>query len=314
MKVISSIHTYNHHLFISYLNEGIRIIPFSTLRESFNMMGKTIVYPNEIKINHSLEEIITTQSILVGINNFTISSFSLLESSTLYSHDDIFAKYIASQLSFDSVQKKLYILTEQFGIVNLNFYNPSKLRHSPNNGIIPKSFEELGAPTVSNMIIQDKSILLSIRGFGISKINNTTTSEEIYRTEDAQDVLYMKDKKLIIVADAIDGVILFINGNQYVEKKISLPNNDFPKEIKQFYKHILIKGKYGLYLYNLRDNKLQVIQEGRIGAVTHFHNYIIYSQGNRVNFLVKDKKSLLDFELKDKGDLEVEHHEYLHYK
>lgn len=310
MKIITSIHIYNFHLFISYLDEGVRIIPFHDFREGFH--NSKAIYPKEISHNKSLQEIVTTSHILLGINDSNISTIGLNQNVDSNPDGDIFKDYKANQLSFDYSISQLHVLAEEIGIVNLDFKNPFKSKL--NETIIPKSFEKLGSPTVSNMISFDKSILLSIRGFGVSKIDNYDiqhSAEETYRTEDAQDVLFFKKEQMIAIADGIDGLLIFKIKDTEPLKRIPLPNADFPQEIKHFYSSILIKGKKGLYLYNLHTDKLRLIQEGRIGAISNYYNYIIYSSSGLINLLTSEDNGFAHFKLRDESELDIKFNKYL---
>ncbi len=160
------------------------------------------------------------------------------------------------------------------------------------------------------MISIDKSILLSIRGFGVSKIEKTS-KEETYRSEDAQDVLFYKKEQIIIVADGIEGLVIFKCREKKPEIKLPLPNYDIPQEIKHFYNHVLIKGKNGLYLLNLNTNKFRVIMEGGVGAFTQYYNYIFYSSNSQIHLLVSSEKGLSEFTLYDEKELDIKRNKYL---
>ncbi len=309
MNIVTSMHVYNSHLFISFLGKGIRIFPFQSIREKFN--NSNAVYLREISSNESLQEIITTRHILLGVKNSSISSFELEQKNESKVDIEYLNQYKANQLSFDSRYSDLYVLTEDVGIININFRNPFKAKISKT--IIPESFEKLGDLTVSNMISVNKNILLSIRGFGVSKIdekNANKSSENIYRTDDAQDVVYYYQKQIVVIADGIHGILLFENEGKAPIKRVALPQSDIPQEIRLFYGRVLVKGKYGLYLYDFDNSSIKVIKEGSIGAIAVYYNYIFFSSNGEINLLSSSENASSHFKLKDGSELDIKLNNY----
>jgi hypothetical protein len=309
MNIITGIHAYNFHLFISYLGKGIEIIRFDDMRDRFRFVRKE--YKKNLDISSSLQEIITYSNQLFGVLDSTVNSYSLPQSKP-QSHLPIFPGMKTSQISLDYLFSEMYLLSDDQGISEIDIKNTSNPKI--NKKIIPKTFEKIGDPSVSNMISENRYIVLSYRGYGASLILNAPSGvldEQVFRTEDAQDVRYSEKLDLIVVADAFDGLVFFQSKKESANKKIKLPSNDFPQEIRLFLGNILVKGKYGLYLYNLRESALKKIWDGPIGAITTYYNYIFFTSKSQINLLIESENAISQFRFQDEGRLNLKISNYL---
>jgi hypothetical protein len=310
MKIVTALLVHNFHLFISYLGNGVEIIEFEDLRYKFRLIRKD--YKKVLGLKNSIQEITTYGSQLFGVLDSTVNSFSL-EQTTPQFQGQILPELKTSQISIDYFFNDLYLLSEEKGINEIDIKNPLKPRF--NKQIIPKTFEKIGDPSISNMISDKRFILLSYRGFGASLIINNpigAPNEIVYRTEDAQDVRYSEKLDLVIVADAFDGLIFFNSKIEAAEKKVKLIDNDFPQEIKLFLGNILIKGKNGLYIYYLKDGELRKIWEGPVGAFTTYYNYIFFSSKSQIHLLIESDNTISQFKLLEPERIDLKINKYSH--
>lgn len=314
MKIITSLHIYNFHIIISYLGSGIKIIPFSGLRNRNYQSKFYKEYINEIEGKLSLNELSAKKHFLFGTCESKIYDYNLLS----YKKGDHTKTYLqdvlSNQLSIDPQFDDLYALSENSGIYDINISNPNKPQIR--DTFIPKLFEKLGDPVVSNMITKSKIILLSIRGYGIARLKKTDNKiiEQFeYRSEDPQDVNYLPQYDIIVVADSINGIEFF---DQNKNKTISfkLPNDDFPQQIEVFYNYVLIKGKFGLYLYNYINKSLKNIYEGKVGILATYYDYIFFTSKGKLNiFMPYTSKDNLSFRLNNYNQIELETKTYNKY-
>lgn len=311
MRIITSIHIYNFHLFISYLGEGIRIIPFNDFRENF--YKSQVQYPKEIGGSSTLQEITTIGHLLLGITDSNFSIFPLRSKDSLKdSYSDFWVGFKPIELSLDYGNRELFVLNDNIGIAKLNIGSPFHPKTISN--FIPNAFDKLGDPVVSDMTGKDECVLVSIRGFGVSQLeylDNDVVIEKTYRTEDAQDALYLKERNLIIIADSVSGVLLYKKNENVPYKTVILPNSDIPQHIESFYNNILIKGKKGIYIYSIYDSKLIIIWEGSVGAITTYYNYIVFSSGGNVHLIAPTDRLIESFKLRDESDIEIKKNKFL---
>jgi hypothetical protein len=314
MEIITSLHIYNFHIIVSYLGSGIKIIPFSDFRYSNYQSKYNKTYINEINEKLSLNELSAKKHFLFGTSESKIYDYNLLNYKK-GDHKKLFLPDIlSSQLSIDPQYDDLYALSETSGIYDINISNPNypQIR----NTFIPKLFEKLGDPVVSNMITKSKTILLSIRGYGIASLRKTDDKiiEQFeYRSDDPQDVNYFSQHKIIVIADSING-IEFYDHNKNKTISFKLPNNDFPQQIEVFYNYLLIKGKFGLYLYNYVNKSFKNIYEGKVGILATYYDYIFFTSKGKLNlFIPYASKDDLGFKLKDYSQIELETNTYNKY-
>jgi outer membrane protein assembly factor BamB len=282
MKIIVSLYVYQFHLFVSYLNGGVDIVPFNDQRGHLNQNRNFL---KKISAESSFLE-------LQGINNtiYTSSNDSLLSidlrngAQELILMEDIHEplKNI-SQLSIDYDYRNLYALSENDGIYKLNIKGAGN--QSVEEKFIPKIFETIGNPVVSNLVARNQNIFLALRNYGISLIsvdgNNILERVEI-RTSDPQDVKSLLRHNLAIIADSEDGLLIYdLLRNEFVQK-VKLPNQDFPQQIEISYNNIIVKGSKGLYYYNLNDKKFTVIREGKVGTFAIYYNYVFFTSQGKI--------------------------------
>jgi hypothetical protein len=310
MNIVTSIHVYNFHLFISYLGKGVEIIRFEDIHDKF--IRERVDYPERLGFTKALQEITTYGNQLFGVTDSTVNRFTLTQQEPP-SVQPIFSNLITSQISLDFSYSELYLLSENDGINEVNIIDPIRPRIVKK--IVPETFEKIGDPTISNMISKNRYILLAYRGYGATKISNNPgqpLNEIIYRSEDAQDVRYSDKLNLVIVADGIEGLVLYNAQDASVIKKKKLNESDFPQEIKFFKRDVLIKGKNGLYIYYLENGSIKQIWEGSIGAFTTYYNYIFFSSKGQVHLLVESNEELSHFKLRDEERIEIKVNQYLH--
>lgn len=304
MKIITSIHVANFNLLISYLKEGVRIIPFNDLRYNFNRLRTK--YTDNYIFEKPLEELTTYRNQLFGINNSIVFQIQMNPLNTDSSEKKYHSDFKASQLALDYDYNDLYLFNDDFGIQELNIFRPNfpeKIKE-----IIPNSFEKIGNPVISNMYTKNRRIYLSLRGFGASTINNYSResfNETIYRTEDAQDVYLLNNGSTLVVADGLEGLIFFEQNNPNPSRKVRLFNGDFPQQIKNYFGNILIKGKNGLYIYYPNTNKLRQIWEGSVGVMTSYYTYIFFSSKGQLNLISDSEDTISHFQLNNKDIVDI---------
>ncbi len=334
MAVITSLHTYNFHLIISYLGQDTEIIRFDdkdikrefdyymTNVRGFNKNNRS--YLKKILTSKFLSEIVTFEDQLIGIQNSSFKRFPLQEDSNNFTLNfgndeiDFISKISTSQLSLDSNCKKLYLISEPSEIsdeLEIFQFQANKSLHRNNiKRINLELFKKINNITISNMVSKDNNIALSIRGFGCSIIRdyiNNIPKETIYRSEDAQDVIFSQKYNLVFIADAFEGLLTFeLNNNKKALHKIKLFDNDFPQEIKLFMGRILIKGKKGLYLYNISSRKINKIWDGSVGAMTTYYNYIFFSSRGEIHLLCKSNLSVSNFEFLGENAINIKKNIY----
>lgn len=309
MAIISSIHVYNFHLIISYLGKGIRIIKFDDFRNKFRPIK--VNYPKEIRTNGSLHEMTTFGHQLFGVQSSRVKSLSLTQPE-LISETSSLEQIISSQISLDYNYRDLYLLSEGEGIMQFNIANP--MNPSKVKSLIPKSLERKDDFAVANMVSYNKEIFLAYRGFGASQVINHSefnSKEFVYRTEDAQDVRHLDKNRIILVADGLEGLVVFKRDEEKPLNRVKLYDSDFPQQLTIFNNKILIKGKSGLYFYDLKNSALRKIWEGSIGAFTTYYNYIFFSSNGQLNLLCENEKAISQFSLIDKELIDIKQNKYL---
>lgn len=309
MGIVTSLHVYNFHLIISYLGKGIQIVQFNDFQNKFKKVSYN--YSNEINTKKSLLDLTTYSHQLFGIEDSEFKSFSLFNKEN-NANKNFLKKIKTSQISLDFAYSDLYLLSEIDGIHELSIRNPLKPKQT--NHFIPESFEKLGNPIISNMVSENRNVFLAYRGFGASKIEKDSSEifkETVYRSEDAQDIRFFSKYNLILIADALEGLLLFDPKESIASRKIRLSETDFPQEIKPFMGNALIKGKKGLYIFNLYHSKLEKIWEGPVGALTTYFNNIFFSSNGKINLLSNSNDGRIHFQLKDMERLDIEIKKYM---
>lgn len=293
MRIVTSINVYNFHVIISYLEEGIDIIKFELFKSRLkNIPDK---YVDKISNVKTLTELTPISHHLLGIEHSILKNISLREDRWQKSQE-----INAAQITYDFNSKLLYVLSEDNVIqeINPNIYRNLKVK----NKFSSETLEKHDPLTISNMRNYFSNILLSIRGFGATTILNER-EERVFRTEDAQDVILLSDHKTIAVAD-ITGVLLFRDFEKPI-KAIKLPDYDFPQELVAFNKRLLIKGKNGLYLYDLQNEKLSQIWKQKVGAFATYFNMIFLCSQNKIYMISHSNETVEHFKYQN-TDLGIE--------
>ena len=283
MKIITAIYAYRFHIVISYLNHGIAIVPFRDKRDKFH---GSVKFKDEFEFPAELIELNAKRNTLFGTSNNSLYSVDL---TTNYNSkiektisSELFDKKI-SQLSIDYDLNNLFAYSSNEGIFQLNINNPNEPKLVKT--IVPKEFEKIGDPIITNMVTSNSNILISIRNYGtahLSNQNNDFKDKKTLRSTDPQDVNFISGPNIITIADREEGVLLFHENSTKPFEKIKLPNNDFPQQIGKIHQNIVIKGKYGLYLYNIYHSHLSVIREGKIGTFATFYEYLFFSSSGKI--------------------------------
>lgn len=281
MKFITDLKIYNFHLIVSYLGEGIDIIPIVDLRAKY-FKGEQD-YKKSLAENFNLNELTAKKHVLYGVQENTISRFELLKKERYHINNELILTNDISQISIDPNIDSLYAMSDQQGIIEVNIGNPDipkKIKE-----LIPKSFEDIGNPVLSNLVTKNNIIAISIRGYGINTIDNSSDKGNLqvnFRSSDPQDINLIGKNKYIIIADAFDGLIIYNEKTKEVEKKVKLPEDDFPQQVEIIYGNILIKGKKRLYLLHLNNFYLETLWESKIGALTKYYGYVIFSSQRKL--------------------------------
>lgn len=283
MKIITAIYVYRFHVVISYLNHGISIVPFRDKRDKFH---GSVKFKEEFEFPAELIELNAKGNTLFGTSNNSLYSTDLtanynsrIEKSI---SNEIFDKKL-SQLSIDYDLNNLFAYSSDEGIFQLNINNPKNPKLI--NTIIPKEFEKIGNPIITNMVTSKNNMLISIRNHGTAHLTNEDNkfrNKTTIRSTDPQDVNFIYGPNIITIADQEDGVLLFHENSTKPFETIKLPNNDFPQQVGKIHQSIVIKGKYGLYLYNLYNSHLSVIREGKIGTFATFYEYLFFSSSGKI--------------------------------
>ena len=283
MKIIASIYIYNFHIFISYLDDGINIIPFKDNRSLFfNSKAK---YLDEIPNINSLTELQAKSHILFGTSESELVGYDLISENidNYFNNDRKIVIDDVTQLSIYYQQNTLYAFAEEKGIFQFDISKPRFPQMC--NKFVPRVFEKIGQPVVSNIESGENSLLIAIRNFGVSNITleKGNYSHEIeLRSEDPQDVKRFFNHKLLAVADSQEGLLLYDFSSNNLIKKIKLPNGDFPQQLEIINTTIIIKGTLGLYAYHPSHDKFMVLRDGKIGAMAVYYDYIFFTSKGKI--------------------------------
>lgn len=300
MKIITSINIYNFHVIISYLGDGLDVIKFEDLRSK--RLKISAQYVEKILSRSTLTEITPLRHHIFGIENSKLKNLSL-ENEYSIIYEDI----SASQISFDFTSPSLIVLNEENLIQEIR---PSFTKNLfIKDKFSTKSLQENAPLTVSNMRNNHGQILMSIRGFGITLIDRER-KETIYRTEDAQDVLFMNSHNIIVVAD-YKGILFFKDRDRKPFKTIRLKDNDIPQEIVSFNQKLLIKGKNGLYLYDFSQEQISCIWNQKVGAFAVYFDMIFLSSQNKLYMISYSNSTVEHFKIRNEK-LGVEAINYFH--
>jgi hypothetical protein len=295
MKIITSINIYNFHLVISYLgNEGIEIIPFKDVRANFKRLSSN--YIKSIGAKSTITEITPVHHNIIGLENSNLKSFYLKDSSSI-SENNI----RGSQISFDYGSHFIYLLNDENEVQELSLTSSNDL--FTKEKIKSKSLEKFESPSVSNMRNYGSDIFLSIRGFGVTHLNKKM-EEFSFRTDDAQDLVLLKNQGCLVVAD-YNGLLFFeLNKKKYI-KHLKLLNDDFPQEVKLFNNKILAKGKNGLYIVDPYNYEIKVIWNEKVGAFNSYYDMIFFSTNNVLHMISNSENTIEYFKRNNNIDIET---------
>lgn len=288
MRIVTDISVYNYHLIVSFLNESVEVIPLIGGEDKRNLYRERVGnYRHHISHTKGLNEMAVIRHHLFGVKESIAKSYPLLLSNEIVEEESQVLGKEVTQVSIDYKYDNLYLMSNDSGIIEWRVSDPivpKKVKE-----IVPEAIERLSDPVLSNMVTIENDILLSIRGYGINKIINRRNDQRLaveVRSPDPQDVNAFNLRKVIIIADAFDGILLFDERQQKIIGQFRLPENDFPQQIEPFWGEILIKGKYGVYLLDPNYMKLQVLwNEGRVGVLTKYYKYIFFSSKEKLYLL-----------------------------
>lgn len=294
-KIITSLNVYNFHLIITYLNEGVEIYKFPGFINKYHSLKS--IYKHKINFESTLNEITTFKHFIVGISDYKIKYFPLeFEGLHPILFTELENKTEALQLSYNHDLNNLLVyrsenIIEEFN-TNTNYVvNELKITSiKPNQDVY-----------VSNMIGLKNNIYISFRGFGGCEIIERK-EEKIYRSEDAQDIIYLERTNCVAIADGIEGLIIFDKKNLDRVDKHSF-SGDIAQELKLYKKNILIKGKQGLYIYNFNTNKVIPIWTGSTGAFTTYYDLIFFAHKNKVHLICSESWRLILSEFLEQNDI-----------
>lgn len=280
MSIISSICVYNFHLIISYLRGGVRIVPFKDNRNLF--YASKARYLDILENGSGLLEMQGNKHILFGTQNGDLKGYNLSRKNESQQFSIIeLPIHDISQITIDYQQKDLFAYSENNGFLEINI--SSQLYPQIKNEIIPEFQKKIINPVISNMEALDNGLLISVRNYGVASVAIKTgkSNKNDIRLEDPQDARRVHHSDIIAIAD-IEGLVLYDMKQEKTNRKINLPNNDFPQQLEVAYGSIIIKGAYGLYIYSLKNNKLITLVEGKIGAITTYYDYVFFTQKGKV--------------------------------
>lgn len=288
MNIIISIYVYNFHVIISYLGGGIRIVPFKDNRNRF--FHSNAEYFSEIPSPDSLTEMQAKGHILYGTEQSKLIRLNLATPTTVI-HSSADIKQIPlsdiSQLALNYTNNDLFAMSDNNGIFQIDISKPRNPEIS--RKILPKAFDKLGHPAISNLESTGNNLLVAIRNYGVSNI--VIDDKQQYKegkellSEDPQDVKRLAYNNLIVVADSQEGVILYNFDDSKKVKTIKLPDSDFPQQIETTNAAIIIKGAIGLYAYYPSHDKLVIIRQGKVGTLATYYDYVFFTSKGKL-FLI----------------------------
>lgn len=284
MKIVTSLYVYNFHLIISYLNGGVRFIPFKDNRSRF--YNSKVEYPFEIKAFGALTELHANRHVLYGNKDSKLVSIDLLKADDSELSIGLRKQIIIddiSQIAINYKQHNLYAFSDERGIVQVDISHAKY--QEVLSSFIPLSFDKIGNPSISNIESDLDYLLVAIRDYGV--LNISASKHQLYqnselRSEDPQDVKRLSAYNLMVVADSEEGVILYDFKNGERIKAIKLPDNDFPQQVEVTTHVIIIKGLLGLYAYYFSSSKLVLIRSGKVGALAIYYDYIFFSSKGKL--------------------------------
>lgn len=273
----------------------VDVVKFNNIQYKFSHANiDSLSYQDIIKNDSNLTDILFVKNKIIALENSKILKIGLQDSSRESLRDE--ESFIF--LSINPESKRVNVLTESNRINSLSFGNEI----TRESKLIDRKISINEKYVVSNMKSYKNDIFLSIRGYGVNKLYNTKINS--YRTEDAQDVEFSQKKNVIAVADAFDGIVLFEPNENKPMSKIQL-EDDICQEIKLFGQNLLIKGKNGLYHYNLDSKKLHPIWSRSVGAFTTYYDMIFFSSENKLHMMSISPTSIRNFKFKRDFDINL---------
>lgn len=286
-KIIISLEVYNFHLFIHYLGDGIDVIKFDNFQSEFHRINvANLSYISKISSESNITEVNFYNNNLLALSDNKLLHLNL---SNDFDKKIMFIDEEFDQLFFNKSNYRIDLLNINNKINFFNPYSTSGLKS------LNKDIDIDNNQTVTNMKSAFDNIYLSIRGYGVKEINMTNLNS--FRTEDAQDLEILDKNKVIVIADAFEGFILFeLADNTKPVKKIRF-ENEIIQEVRLYQKMLLIKGKNGLYLYDYLYDKKFKIFEGSVGAFTSYYDMIFFTSHNKIHMISKENNSIKTFKL-----------------
>ncbi|HMG14505.1 MAG TPA: hypothetical protein VK590_03595 [Saprospiraceae bacterium] len=285
-SIIVFLYVYKFHLFVSYLNGEISIIqlPYSP--------DKISIFPSLIRTSNVATEFQARSDVLFACSSERIFSHDLTNINQLIIEDFHLSNEVpeCSQLVMD--EKNLFGFSSKKGISTININNPRNSYFVKN--YIPKIAERLGDLPVSNLDAKKGDVFMSIRNFGITKIkykynhfNDLEVLNEIsnIRLEDPQDIKSHPKKDLLFALDSEEGFAIINSVSDKILSKLKLPENDLGQELRVFRGDILIKGKFGLYHFNLINQTIYPLVKKKVGTFTTYLDLIFYTNEGKINIL-----------------------------
>lgn len=297
-KIIISLEVYNFHLFITYFSGIVDVVKFDNFQSAFHKVNiRNLNYIDEIKnTNGNIEELGFIKNKLVAISDSKLITQNLFDE---FDQKILLEENNFEQLYINQDSHKIDLLTTNNNLISVNTISFDERKN------YNKYLKLDNNLTVSNLKSVSDNIYISIRGYGAKEINKEKTIS--FRSEDAQDIEVLSKNKIIIIADAFQGLLIFdLLENKKAIRKVRF-ENDIIQEIRLYQKMLLLKGKNGLYIYDYTFDKKYQIFEGSVGAFTSYYDMIFFTNSNKVNMITKDNTSVQHFKLiKDKLDIKIE--------
>lgn len=204
-------------------------------------------------------------------------------------------------MSFEYGSNSFYLLNTENEVQELVLSSSNKI--FTKEKVRSRSLEKYETPAISNMKNYGLDIYLSIRGFGVAYLNKQK-DELVFRTEDAQDLVFLKNHEVLVIAD-YKGLIFYRLNEKKPFKSLELPNGDFPQEIKSFNNKILAKGKLGLYLIDTIDFKITEVWNEKVGAFNSYYDMIFISSKNTLHMISNSENTIEYFKRNNNLEIDV---------
>lgn len=206
-----------------------------------------------------LDHFILIRNTLVGTCNGSIVLFELGTSHAYLQKAGHLQKYLqVKHIAFDPYFRSLYIADEAAGLLKADMASGASPGEA--SAFMPDTFDVFKG-RIAGLKFFGTYLFLLVAGEGVCAVHcggNEEGAVKMYRSKDPRDVLYVPEEGVLVVADAVDGLLTFAEGDPVAFQQRAIPETDSAHlEIARFSSQVaIVRINDGLYLYHFVRQQL----------------------------------------------------------